>query len=274
MPARAVLAYEERGAGESLVLVHGHPFDRSMWSPQAEALSSDFRVIAVDLPGYGASPQRSEVMTMRAFADAVVELLDQLAVERSIVIGLSMGGLVAMELGLEYPNRVNGLVLAATTADPAAADEAEIRAATARVALERGMLPLAAAMIVELFGPKAACDRALVLKLFEMMLSTSPAGAAAALRGRAERPDYSTLLRSLSVPALVISGDHDTHSPEPVIRRLLEALPSPALVRCHDSGHLPNLEEPERFNEAVRQFARRVTHDVTLTGSAPSNQPE
>jgi pimeloyl-ACP methyl ester carboxylesterase len=258
VPTRDVIAYEERGAGESLVLVHGHPFNRSMWLPQTEALGSDFRVIAVDLPGYGESKPRSEVMTMRSLADAVVELFDQLAIERAIVIGLSMGGLVTMELGLGYPDRVNGLVLAATTADPVAAGEAEAREATARVALERGMLPLAAEMIVQLFGPRAARDRALVLKLFEMMLSTSPAGAAAALRGRAERPDYSALLRSLTVPTLVISGDHDTYSPEPVIRRLLDALPTPTLVRCHESGHLPNIEEPERFNEAVREFASQL----------------
>jgi pimeloyl-ACP methyl ester carboxylesterase len=89
-----------------------------MWSPQVEALSADFRVIALDLPGYGDSAPRSEVMTMRMFAECVVELLDKLGVERSIVVGLSMGGLVAMELGLRYPDRVNGLVLAATIADP------------------------------------------------------------------------------------------------------------------------------------------------------------
>lgn len=104
MPVRDVLAHEERGVGEALVLVHGHPFNRSMWNPQIESLSRTFRVVAVDLPGFGESPPRSEVMTMRAFAEAVVELLDHLGVERSIVIGLSMGGLVAMELGLGYPD--------------------------------------------------------------------------------------------------------------------------------------------------------------------------
>ncbi len=274
MPVRDVLAYEERGAGEALVLVHGHPFNRSMWNPQIESLSRTYRVIAVDLPGFGDSPPRSEVMTMRAFAEAVVELLDHIGVKRSIVIGLSMGGLVAMELGLGYPDRVSGLVLAATIADPVAEGEADIRTAKARLALEFGMLPLAGQMIVALFGPNAGRDRALVLKLFEMMLSTPPAGAAAALRGRAERPDYSTLLRSLAVPTLVISGDHDEHSPEPVIQRLLDSLPSPELVRCHDSGHLPNLEEPERFNDAVRQFAKRVTEEARLTGPQPSAQPE
>jgi 3-oxoadipate enol-lactonase len=230
-----------------------------MWSPQIAALSADFRVIALDLPGYGDSAPRSEVMTMRAFAESILELLDTLEVERSIVVGLSMGGLVAMELGLAYPDRVNGVVLAATIADPVQPGEADVREAQARLALERGMVPLAGEMITDLFGPTGERDHTLVLNLFEMMLKTPPAGAAAALRGRARRPDYSTLLASLSVPTLVISGDHDSHSPEPVIRRLLSSLPHAELVSCHAAGHLPNLEEPDRFNEAVRRFASRAT---------------
>jgi 3-oxoadipate enol-lactonase len=258
MHARPALAYDERGAGETIVFVHGHPFDRSMWSPQLERLSDAFRVLAIDLPGYGDSSPRAEVMTMRAFADAVVELLDGLAIARSLVVGLSMGGLVAMELGLGYPERVSGLVLAATTAQPVSEDEVDARLVRAELAIQRGMLPLAAEMIANLFGPVAGRDPELVLTVFRMMLGCSPAGAAAALRGRARRPDYSTLLRSLTVPALVVAGDHDSYAPEPIVQQLVSALPDVELVRFEASGHLPNLEEPERFNETTRQFALRL----------------
>jgi pimeloyl-ACP methyl ester carboxylesterase len=256
---RDAIAYEERGTGTTLVLLHGHPFNRSMWMSQIEALSTEFRVLTLDLPGYGDSPPRSDPMTMRAFADSVIELLDRVGVQDAIVIGLSMGGLVAMELGLGYASRVNGLVLAATTAAPVADGEVEARSAKAALAMDRGMLPLAAEMITNLFGPSAARDHSMVLRIFAMMLASSPSGAAAALRGRAQRPDYSRLLRSLTVPALVISGTHDAYAPEPVVQQLLDALPDAELVRFSDSGHLPNLEEPDRFNDAVRQFAARVS---------------
>ena len=208
------IAYDDGGAGVTLVLLHGHPFNRSMWTPQLDRLGAEFRVLTLDLPGYGDSPARSEVMTMRGFADAVIELLDRLEVEHAIVVGLSMGGLVAMELGLGYPGRVDGLLLAATTADPVADGEVELRLAKAAVAIELGMLPLAGEMISRLFGPRASRDHALVLRTFAMLLATSPTGAAAALRGRAQRPDNSTLLGFLTVPALVISGDHDAYAPE------------------------------------------------------------
>ncbi len=252
------IAVEERGAGPALLMLHGHPFDRSMWGPQLDGLSTDFRVVAPDLPGYGASPAGSDPMTMRAFADAAVEVLDVLALDTAVAVGLSMGGLVAMELGLHHPDRIAGLVLAATTAAPVTDQERDRRRTAAALAEERGMLPVAAAMVADLFGPEAGRDRDLVLRVFAMMLAAPPGGVAAALRGRLERPPYEQLLGSLPMPTLVVAGEHDAYSPEPVIQQLLAALPAPEVVQMHHSGHLPNLEEPQGFNEAVRDFATRV----------------
>lgn len=121
------------------------------------------------------------------------------------------------------------------------------------------MLPLAAEMIADLFGPDAGRDHELVLRIFAMMLATPPQGAAAALRGRAQRPDYSTLLPSLAVPAIIIAGAHDAHASEAVVQQLVSALPEAQLLRFAKSGHLPNLEEPEHFNEAVRRFASQIS---------------
>jgi len=112
----ALLAYDERGDGPTILFLHGHPFSRAMWSTQLDVLSDEFRALAPDLPGYGDSAPLAETMSMRGFADTVVGLLDARRVERATIVGLSMGGLVAMELGLAYPERVHGLVLAATTA--------------------------------------------------------------------------------------------------------------------------------------------------------------
>jgi 3-oxoadipate enol-lactonase len=256
MPFAAGLAYDERGSGETIVFVHGHPFNRSMWEPQLAALAAEFRVIAPDLPGYGESPARGETNTMRELADSIVALLDALDVGRAVVVGLSMGGLIAMELGLNYPERVAGVVLAATTAAPLAPGEADTRRAAAAEMEANGMLTTALEMSARLFGPAARRDPAIVGAIFQMMISASPAGAAAALRGRAERPDYSSLLPALSVPALVIAGDQDSYAPQPVIDQLVGSLPEPELVLLEGVGHLPNLEQPGLFNAAVRAFAR------------------
>jgi pimeloyl-ACP methyl ester carboxylesterase len=257
--AATALAYDDRGEGPAIVFLHGHPFSRAMWAAQLASLSDEFRVVAPDLPGYGESPPVAETMSMRGFADAVVELLDALEVERATVVGLSMGGLVAMELGLGNADRVDGLVLAATTAAPLTEEEATRRRAAAGDIETNGMVSHTAEMLPRLFGPAAARDPAITTPIAATMLRTSPRGAAAALRGRAERPDYERLLRDLRPPALVVAGDSDAYSTREVTDQLVAALPAPEVLLLEGVGHLPNLEARERFDAAVRDFARRAS---------------
>jgi pimeloyl-ACP methyl ester carboxylesterase len=112
------LAYDEAGAGPAVVLIHGHPFNRSMWAPQVAALSDGYRVIAPDLRGYGDSPVTPGTVPMSQLAADVAALLDRLGAARAAVVGLSMGGLVAMELAIADPARWWALGLVATTAQP------------------------------------------------------------------------------------------------------------------------------------------------------------
>lgn len=252
-----LLAHDDRGAGDVLVLIHGHPFDRTMWAPQLDSLSVAMRVIAVDLPGYGESAGPGGKVLMRTMARAVLEQLDALGVGRFTVCGLSMGGLVAMEIALSRPQRVAGVILAATTAAPVTPAEVEQRLAAAESIEREGMVSVALDMAGKLFGPAARRDVDLVTSVFSMMMAAPPAGAAAALRGRAERPDYATLLRDLHPPALVIAGDHDVYSTAEVTAELVAALPTPEVVEMPGCGHLPNLEDPKRFDAAVRAFVGR-----------------
>lgn len=252
------LDYDEAGSGRPIVLLHGHPFDRSMWTPQVRSLSPDFRVVAPDLPGYGESPPTTHMVTMGELADAVRSLLAELGLAGAIVVGLSMGGLVAMELGLRATDRVAGIVLAATTARAVTTEEAGQRRAAADRIEQNGMLDTALEMARKLFGPAARRDPAVTEPILSAMLRTPPSGAAAALRGRAERPDYRTLLPALEVPALVIAGDHDPYADEGVVAELVAALPAPEVVRLPGIGHLPNLEAPGAFDDAVRSFAETL----------------
>jgi pimeloyl-ACP methyl ester carboxylesterase len=226
-----------------------------MWLGQLDSLSDEYRVVAPDLPGYGDSPARGETITPGLLADAVVELMDAIDVYRATVVGLSLGGLVAMELGLRYPERVAGVVLTATTAAPVTPEEAEMRRATAAQLERDGMLDHSLEMAGRLFGPAARRDPSLVLPVVETMLTTSPAGAAAALRGRAERPPYDRLLGELRVPALVLAGDEDSYSTAEITAQLVASLPDPEVLILPGIGHMPNLEAPEAFDHAVRSFA-------------------
>jgi pimeloyl-ACP methyl ester carboxylesterase len=246
------LAYDEAGTGPAVVLIHGHPFNRSMWAPQLAALAGPYRVIAPDLRGYGASPVTPGTVPMSQLAADVARLLDRRDASRAAVVGLSMGGLVAMELAGADPARWWALGLVATTAEPVTEAERADRLARAAQAEREGIGPLAQDMATRLFGPDV--DPAISGQVMAMMLATDPHGAAAALRGRAERPDYRPILRELDLPALVLTGDHDGYSTAEITGRLTSDLRRPHRVTVPGAGHLPNLETPARFNAELAAF--------------------
>jgi pimeloyl-ACP methyl ester carboxylesterase len=246
------LAYDEQGTGTCVVLLHGHPFNRSMWEHERGALSDRFRVIAPDLRGYGESPVTPGVAPMSELAGDVRSLLDERGVGELAVIGLSMGGLVAMELALAQPDRIWALGLVATTAQPVTDAERAARLAMADRVEAVGMAPLVEEMAPRLFGP--AADEDMVERVLAMMGATDPRGAAAAMRGRVERPDYRAGLRELDVPSFVCTGACDTWSTAEVTRELLGCLKAPHTLTLPDVGHLPNLERPDAFAAALGAF--------------------
>src|SRR5215469_12239673 len=125
------LAHDDAGDGPVVVLVHGHPFNRGMWAPQLAALR-DFRVIAPDLRGYGDSPVTPGTVTMAQLAADVSHLLDRKGIATAALVGLSMGGLVVMELAAAQPERWWAHGFIATTAQRVTAEEAQARLASAR----------------------------------------------------------------------------------------------------------------------------------------------
>jgi 3-oxoadipate enol-lactonase len=251
----ADLAFDEAGKGPAVVLIHGHPFNRSMWAPQVAALRDSYRVIVPDLRGYGESPVTRGVVTMAELAADIRRLLDRLGIQAAALAGLSMGGLVMMELAAAEPGRWSALCFIATTAQPPSAQDTAARLEMAKTAEEQGMAPIAEIMGPRLFGPHPG--EALTARITDMMLATDPFGAAAALRGRALRPDYRPILRSLRRPSFVCTGDHDGYSTAEVTSELAGCLREPEVVLLKDVGHLPNLEQPEAFNDQLLPFLDR-----------------
>ncbi|MFJ8111233.1 alpha/beta fold hydrolase [Streptomyces sp. NPDC096132] len=254
------LAYEDKGDAHSsalpLVLLHGHPFDHTMWAPQLEAFSAGRRVIAPDLRGYGASPVVPGITLLSDFAQDVASLLDELKVEAFVLAGLSMGGQIAMDFSGRFPDRVRGLVLADTFPAPETPGGRRARNEMADRLLAEGMRGYADEVLEKMVAPYA--DPAVKAHVHRMMTSTPPEGAAAALRGRAERPDYRGTLTGLTVPALVVVGADDEYTPVSDAEAMHAALPDCVLHVVEGAAHMPNLERPQDFNAALAAFLTRI----------------
>ncbi|MEU8649512.1 alpha/beta hydrolase [Streptomyces sp. NPDC048737] len=257
------LAYEDKGTDTAgripLVLVHGHPFDRTMWAPQLEAFAPARRVIVPDLRGYGASPVTPGRTLLSRFAEDIEDLLDDLEVGAFVLAGLSMGGQIAMECLARLGDRVRGLVLADTFAEPETPAGRTARNALADRLLTEGMRGYADEVLLKMVAPHAPPP--VKAHVHRMMTSAPPEGAAAALRGRAERPDYRPLLRRVTVPALVVVGADDEFTPVRDAETLHALLPDSTLRVIDGCGHLPNLERPAEFDAALAEFLARVDGD-------------
>src|SRR5690242_12661678 len=148
------LAYEDTGLGQPVVLLHGYPFNRSLWTEQVSALSSSYRVVTPDLRGLGESESSPGPATMNRMAQDVVELLDQLEITRAVIGGLSMGGYVALAFYKQFPARVRALLLADTRPQADTEEGKETRRQQAEKALAEGMASIADGMLPKLLTPE------------------------------------------------------------------------------------------------------------------------
>src|SRR5689334_14636416 len=249
------LAYTDTGIGRPIVLIHGYPFNRSLWNEQVVALSSSYRVIAPDLRGFGESDAVPGTATMNEMAQDVALLLNHLDITRATICGLSMGGYVALAFYKQLPSRVRALILADTRAPADTEEGKQTRAQQAEKALTEGMAGIADAMLPKLLTPETVSKRPEVVKhVRDMMLQTKREGAAAALRGMAERDDQTELLPKITVPTLILVGAGDAITPVADSEKMHRAIPNARLVILENTGHVSNLERTEQFNDALLEF--------------------
>jgi 3-oxoadipate enol-lactonase len=249
------VAYDDAGRGAAVVLLHGFPFDRSMWREQAQALSGMCRVVAPDLRGQGETPLGGATLTMGEMAEDVAALLDELGVERVVLGGLSMGGYVAFEFLRRFPPRVRALVLADTRPQADTDEARRTREETAQKVLREGMEPLTDSMLPKLLSAATREGKPdVVERVRAMMLGTKPEGAAAALRAMAVRRDQTDLLPSIDVPTLIVVGGEDTITPPSDAEAMAAKIDGARLVRIEGAAHLSNVERPEEFNRALIEF--------------------
>lgn len=248
----------EAGAGPPLLLVHGFPFDHTMWTGQLAALARHARVLAPDLRGFGRSDGAGETVEMAQYADDLAGLLDARGIRQGVVFcGLSMGGYIAWQFFRRHRPRLRGLILCDTRAAADTELMARARRTNAQRVMAEGLGFLAAGMLDKLFAPQTQTEQPeLVEATRRVMLATSPSGAAAALRGMAARPDVSAWLPEIDVPTLVLCGCEDAITSVAEMQDMAARLPQARFVEIAAAGHLAPLEQPQAVNEAMAEFLR------------------
>jgi pimeloyl-ACP methyl ester carboxylesterase len=247
------LTYDVHGEGPTVVLLHAFPFDRRMWMHTQAALATGRRVVTLDLRGFGESPlgPPSPSPSIEDFADDVSALLDALGAPMAALVGLSMGGYVALAFAHRHPARLAALVLA----DTRAGADAE----AARQAREDGIAKVRADGTAEFldgipFRLLSAHAEEGLRRRVRGLAEQRAEGIVAALAAMRDRPDRSGELAALRCPTLVVVGADDTVTPPSDAQAMARAIAGARLVEIPRAGHLSNLEAPAAFERAVADF--------------------
>ena len=242
----------------TILFIHGFPLNRSMWAAQLSALPKWMLGIAPDLRGYGDSDPIKGPYTMDILADDCIALLDALGVKQPVVVcGLSMGGYVTLSLYRRHPERIQGLILAATRAGADSPEGKTNRDKAIAQAERDGAAAIAATMLPKMMAPMTyTTNPALVQQVEELMSSASVPGIVGALAGMKTRPDSTALLSEIEVPTLIVHGEDDQLIPVQEAQTMHTAITGSEITILSDAGHLLNLEQPQRFNQVMLDYLK------------------
>ncbi|MEM9706832.1 MAG: alpha/beta hydrolase [Pseudomonadota bacterium] len=264
VPPAPEIAVDVAGSGEVILFIHGIGGDRSNWSDQLLACPVGYQGVSVDLRGYGASDDFDGPFRYSDVCGDLLRVLEYLSAEQAHIVGLSMGGVVAMEFWKKAPERLKSLVLCDTgpgVANDRTPEDAQAFLDARQKPLLDGLSPsdIAPKLAKSLVSPKAP-DRAyqrLVQSMSSLRKDTYLKSLEAMVMYRSP-PDFT----KIRTPTLIIVGEDDMLTPPAVSERMAEKIPNAKLVIVPEAGHLSNIEQPEAFNAALFAFLQ-ATDDLS-----------
>jgi len=253
--------YETHGDGEPLVLIPGLGTGLWLWFKQVPALAETFRTIIFDPPGVGRSARSATAYTTRSLAATIAQLLDALGLERAHVLGASLGGFVAQEFALAYPQKTTSLVLCCTSAGgaPHVPTEASVlEAYQSNFKLEADER-IRQNLLLSFAPPYVSAHPAEVERVLAMRLANFVPDDVYLSQVRAgQTHDADARVSRINAPTLVLAGDSDRIVPPENSERLAAAIPGAKLAVLPRGSHLFFIEQADSFNAAVLEFIKHV----------------
>lgn len=253
-------AYIESGDVNKLPLIflHGFPFNKLMWENQLLELKTNYRCIAYDVRGHGESESSEVAFSIALFAEDLVAFMDALQIEKAVIVGLSMGGYIAMNAIQKHSNRFAGLVLCDTQCMADTIEGKEKRKKTIGFIERNGLEVYAEESLKNLFAPASfETNQQAVSFIHDTILNTLARTICRTLQALADRNETCTSLPQINFPVLILVGAEDKITSPDTARKMQGLISGSELVIVPKAGHLSNLENPTCFNLSLKEFLKR-----------------
>ncbi len=254
------LSVSYRRAGEieakTLVFLHAFPLSSAMWQAQIDEFAPDFEVFAPDFRGIGKTSPFTDKPSLQVLAGDLALWLEELGLYGPItLVGLSMGGYVALEFARQFPQFLGKLVLCDTRADADSPETRKARTELIEFAKNSAGRAIATKLLPKLLGETTFRDSPRIAQSVKAIASTnSGKNLAELVLAMRERRDSTDFLPEIAVPTLVLGGNEDAISNPEIMAQVAAKIPGAKHVVIEGAGHLSNLEKPAEFNAALREF--------------------
>lgn len=253
------VSYLDEGTttGFPLIFVHGFPFNKWMWEKQLHAIKGNYRLIAYDVRGHGETEAGTPTLSVSQFADDLISLMDELHIEKAIVVGLSMGGYIALNAIKKNQDRFAGLVLCDTQCGADTAEGKEKRRKTIEFIKRNGLTVYAQESLKNLFAPASLVKKMNeVLLIEDTILKGKAENICLTLQALADRKETCASLKKIKIPVAIFVGREDTVTSPETAEKMHTSIKGSTLHIIEEAGHLSNLENPEMFNVALLEFLK------------------
>jgi pimeloyl-ACP methyl ester carboxylesterase len=251
------ISFYDEGKGNPILLIHGFAGSKQYWDRVIPKLASEYRVIALDLPGHGDSGMSKDNYSIEDMAGTVNELLDQLDLDKVTMFGHSLGGYITLAFAELYPDYLNGFALVHSTANPDSVEAKEAREANAKKIQEDGARPFIEGLSRKLFSPEnTEVNSTEIEETVKIGMYTKVEGLVSALLAMKNRPERNHVLKDTELPVLLIAGEQDQIIPAE--KTFTVTKPNIEKEILTGAGHMSMYEQPEELVKVMKDFLAKI----------------
>jgi pimeloyl-ACP methyl ester carboxylesterase len=255
------LFFRERGTGDPLILIHGFPFHLGIWEDYQERLSDEFRVIMIDLPGFGKSPNLKAPFTLADVAGPLLNFITEKGIQKVAILGHSLGGYVALSMVEKNPSLFSALILFHSTAYADSAEKKESRSKVVEFVKKNGPLAFTSSFIPPLFANQNHIAIKKVREIASQATAEAVIGYTLAMR---DRPDQIKTLERFENPTLFLAGKEDPGIPADSVLKQASHCKNPQIHIFEKVAHMGMFEVPGETAHKIKGFLLKSDTSIRL----------